>query len=401
MPGKTTISWTDKSWNPTVGCTRVSAGCDHCYAFTMHEKRRAALLGGTGAGLPKQYERPFDEMQLFPDRLEVPLRWKVPARIFVNSISDLFHPDVPDEFVAEVFAVMSVAHWHTFQVLTKRPRRMRMLLNSPYFESRVKHNAYLRINVERMMARGILPAFPTWPLRNVWLGVSVENEAAAYRLEYLVDTPAAVRFVSAEPLLGPLDLSGWITTSCPHHSAKAEGTKGDCWRCDGCGEVYCYESDPRGTISVGRGYPRQRRDVITPGRAGIDWVIVGGESGPGFRPMQMDWAEDIHRQCSDAGTAFWFKQDSGFTSGHQGRASDELWNAKAFPANHQQLVSQPVVQTTPYRRLTVYRLREDGTEATIYSCVYNNLGVELPPEVRGLMNQPGIRAEVKEVEPNT
>lgn len=181
MSDRSGIEWTDATWNPVTGCTQVSAGCDHCYALTFAERFR---------GVPgHHYEQGFD-MRLWPSRLELPLRWRRPRRIFVNSMSDLFHRDIPDDFIKRVFATMLQADWHVFQVLTKRPdRMMRLLQNASWWE----------------------------PVPHIWLGTSVELDRFQWRVDKLRQTPAALRFISAEPLLGPLpslDLDGisWVIT---------------------------------------------------------------------------------------------------------------------------------------------------------------------------------------------
>jgi protein gp37 len=231
MSAKTGIEWTDRTWNPLTGCTKVSPGCDHCYAKTMHER-----FNGPGS---------FDTVTLHPERLTQPLGWRKPARVFVNSMSDLFHKDAPDAYIESVFRTMSVGDQHTFQVLTKRPARMRALLSDPGFRDRV--NAAVK-----------------WPLRNVWLGVSVEDQKwADVRIPVLLDTPAAVRFLSCEPLLGPIDLR------------QATSTASESQRLDG---------------------------------GQIGWVIVGGESGRGARPMRADWALSLRDQCTAFDIPFLFKQ---------------------------------------------------------------------------------------------
>lgn len=241
MGDKTSIEWTDATWNPVTGCTKVSAGCDHCYAQTMHER-----FNGPGS---------FDTVTLHPERLSLPLRWRKPRRVFVNSMSDLFHQDVPDEHIAEVWAAMAHAYEHTFQVLTKRHARMRSLLNSDRFHL-LAADAYER--------RGgpFDAAGPGIMLPNVWLGVSVETQQwADARIPALLDAPAAVRFVSAEPLLGPVDLARWVPS-----------------------------------------------EFMAPAQRSLDWVIAGGESGPGARPMHPDWARSLRDQCVSAGVPFLFKQ---------------------------------------------------------------------------------------------
>lgn len=225
MADKTTIEWTDATWNPTTGCTQVSPGCDHCYALTLSERFR---------GVPGHYfENGFD-VQLRPDKLDQPLRWKRPRRIFVNSMSDLFHDDIPELYIASVFDVMAQASQHTFQLLTKRHGRMRSLLRRWIHEDGM-----------------VMPP-------NVWLGVSVENQQwADIRIPALLETPAARRFLSCEPLLGSVSLFA--------------NTKID-----------------TGTL--------------------VDWVIVGGESGRGARPMDIRWARGLRDECTAYGIPFHFKQ---------------------------------------------------------------------------------------------
>ncbi|MBI5283863.1 MAG: phage Gp37/Gp68 family protein [Chloroflexi bacterium] len=211
MADKSTIEWTEATWNPVTGCDKVSPGCAHCYAETFAERFR---------GVPGHpYEQGFD-LKLWPERLDLPIKWTRPRVIFVNSMSDLFHDDVPDDFIFAVFNTMRVASHHTFQVLTKRPERVVELSDQ-------------------------LP----WR-DNIWMGTSVENETFVKRIDALRCTSAKVRFLSCEPLLGPLALE----------------------------------------------------------LKGIDWVIVGGESGAHARPMRADWARDIRDQCYRAGVSFFFKQ---------------------------------------------------------------------------------------------
>jgi protein gp37 len=252
MAAKSNIEWTDATWGPTVGCTKVSAGCDHCYAETLVNR-----FAGSNSGFPNR----FDVMTIRGEAtLTLPLKWRKPKMVFVNSLSDPFHADVPDEFIAEVWAVMSLAPRHTFQILTKRHARMRSLTSSFLFR--------IMVNAARMR-RGypVLPDSPpngpSWPLRNVWLGVSVENQQwADIRIPALLDTPAAVRFLSCEPLLGPVEL--WLDIT---------------------------------RMPLGK----KRSELL-------HWVIVGGESGPGARPMHPDWARLLRDQCTAAGVPFLFKQ---------------------------------------------------------------------------------------------
>lgn len=217
------IEWTEATWNPVTGCDQISPGCAHCYAKTFAERWR---------GIPgHHYEQGFD-LRLWPERLEQPLRWRRPRAIFVNSMSDLFHEGIPDEFVEQVFAVMVEAEHHVFQILTKRPERLVELA-------------------------GDLP----WP-DNVWMGVTIENRRFIQRAELLREVPAAVRFISAEPLLGPLE--GLDLT-------------------------------------------------------GIDWLIAGGESGHRHRRVREEWLIDLRGRCAAGGTAFFFKQWGGRTPKAGGR----------------------------------------------------------------------------------
>jgi protein gp37 len=233
MAGPSKIEWTDATWNPVRGCTKVSPGCKHCYAETFAERFRGVL------GHP--YEQGFD-LRLVPDKLAEPLRWAKSSMIFVNSMSDLFHENVPSAYILAVAKVMHTANWHTYQVLTKRADRLHELLSST------------------------LRAQAT--LSHIWWGVSVEDRKHGIpRIEHLRAAPAAVRFLSIEPLLEDL------------------------------GEVNL---------------------------DGIHWVIVGGESGPGARPMQPSWVESLRDQCSDAGVPFFFKQWGGVQKKKTGRQLDGL-----------------------------------------------------------------------------
>jgi protein gp37 len=226
MADNSAIEWTEATWNPVTGCDKVSPGCAHCYAETFAERWR---------GIPGHpYEQGFD-LRLWPQRLEQPLKWKRPRMIFVNSMSDLFHEQIPESYVQDVFEVMGRAHWHTFQILTKRHERL----------------------VE------LAPSLP-WHA-NVWMGVSIENRRFVHRADYLREVPAAVRFISAEPLLGPLE----------------------------------------------------RLEL-----EGIDWLIAGGESGPKHRRCDAAWIRELRDRCADEGVAFFFKQWGGRTSKAKGRTLD-------------------------------------------------------------------------------
>ena len=222
------IEWTDETWNPVTGCTRVSPGCDNCYMFALYPRLKAMAVSG--------YEAAPDEVQLIPERLNVPLSWKKPRRVFVNSMADLFHPRVPFNFTYEMFSVMRQAaleRGHVFQVLTKRPGRA---------------VAWWQ-RYERDFPEG-------WPA-SVWIGTSVENQKYAPRLTVLARLPAPIRFVSAEPLLEPVDLTPWLDAGV------------------------------------------------------LQWVIVGGESGPRARPMDLSWVRDLRDQSTKAGVPFFLKQLGG------------------------------------------------------------------------------------------
>ncbi|HEX6813460.1 MAG TPA: phage Gp37/Gp68 family protein [Planctomycetota bacterium] len=237
MSDRSKIEWTDATWNPVRGCTKISPGCKHCYAATFAERWR---------GIPGHpYEHGFD-LRLVPDKLIDPILWARSRTVFVNSMSDLFQADIPDGYIESVFGVMHLADWYVYQVLTKRAQRMKTVLT-------------------RRRDQGHPPQ------QHVWLGVSVENKKHGLpRIEHLRETPAAIRFLSVEPLLedlGELDLDG------------------------------------------------------------IDWVIVGGESGPGARPMHADWVASVQQQCVDAGVPFFFKQWGGVQKSRFGRELEgRTWN---------------------------------------------------------------------------
>lgn len=235
MSDRSSIEWTESTWNPTTGCDRVSPGCDNCYALTLAKRLKAMGSEKYQADGNPATSGPGFKLTIHPDALDIPRTWKQPRVVFVDSMSDLLHPEVPFGFIESVFEVMSDTPQHTYQILTKRSKRL------------------LKIGAK-------LP----WP-SNVWMGVSVESERYAFRLDHLRAVDAAVRFVSAEPLLGPLpnlDLSG------------------------------------------------------------IDWLIVGGESGPNARPVDGSWVRDLRNQCSDGGVAFFFKQWGGPRPKARGRELD-------------------------------------------------------------------------------
>lgn len=231
MSTRSSIEWTESTWNPLTGCTKISPGCKHCYAERMAHRLQA--MGSAN------YRNGFT-LTLHEHVLEYPLRWKKPQMIFVNSMSDLFHEDVPLDFILRVFDVMRRSYWHIFQVLTKRSVRL------------------MELNTEI-----------DWP-PNVWMGVSVENQKYMYRIDHLRNTDAHIKFLSLEPLLGPL----------PHLDLT-----------------------------------------------GIHWVIVGGESGPGARPMEAEWVRSIRQQCQAESVPFFFKQWGGVHKKRNGRLLDDrIWD---------------------------------------------------------------------------
>jgi protein gp37 len=273
MSDKSAIEWTDATWNPIVGCSIVSPGCTNCYAMKMAARiQKMNRTGGSGSDYINHYDGTTQESKagavwtgkvaLAPDKLfQRPLSWQRGRRIFVNSMGDLFHESIPDEWVDQAFAMMAMAEWHTFQVLTKRAERMRDYLS----------------RAQRAGLNG------GKPLANVWVGVSCERQKEAdERIRLLEQTPAAVRFVSLEPLLGPIDLS-----RCGSHYT-------------GSGPLHLWK-----TGLPGNGGWRKQFSEPPPE---IDWVIVGGESGSNARPMNPEWARSLRDQSKAAGVAFFFKQ---------------------------------------------------------------------------------------------
>lgn len=296
MSDHSKIEWTDATWNPTRGCSLVSEGCRNCYA--MHWAHRFSGPGQPYHGLVTESGKWNGNMRLVRPMLTKPFSWKRPRRIFVNSMSDLFHEGVIWDWLDEVFAVMYACQWHTFQVLTKRPERMREYIALSRPINRIAHKAWwLLQRRDTEKAKIVSPEdiaadlFQCWPLPNVHLGVSIEDQATAdARIPHLVGTPAAVRFVSAEPLLGPVDLRLNSDAVPCNQYGIALGP---------CG-YYCGES-------VGHIDHRRNR---------IDGVIVGGESGPHARPMHPDWARSLRDQCQVGGAAFFFKQWGEWSPAH-------------------------------------------------------------------------------------
>lgn len=262
----TKIEWTDETWNPIVGCSVVSPGCKNCYAMRFaHRLQHHAIYEGltrpTKAGpvWTGKVRRAWFDNAKNPRALTKPLHWRKPRRVFVNSMSDLFHEDVPDEWLNQIFAVMALSSRHTFQVLTKRPERMRDYLTRLARSIEPLETAARNLGYSfEWQGHALLP----WPIKNIWLGTSVEDQKRAdERIPHLLDTPTAVRFLSIEPLLGPVNLP-WL-----------------------------------------------RHGLLDKNHYNIvNWVICGGESGPGARPMHPDWARSLRDQCAAASVPFFFKQ---------------------------------------------------------------------------------------------
>ncbi|RJO64977.1 MAG: phage Gp37/Gp68 family protein [Candidatus Omnitrophota bacterium] len=275
---KSKIEWTDVVWNPVTGCNKVSRGCKHCYAETIANRFWAKQYPQNADGSPRR----FTDVRLHPERLDEPLRLKTPRRVFVNSMSDLFHETVDRHFIADVWRVMEKTPQHVYQVLTKRSERMWHWVTGYALYDK--------------------------PLPNVWLGVSVENQQAAdERIPWLLQTPAAVRFVSCEPLLGSVDFS----------SIGSVGM-GQCLECAGAGETAGHYFSPDGVGVCGScGGSGEDSNAV------LDWVIVGGESGPGARPMHPDWARSLRDQCQAGGVPFFFKQWGEFGSTGTNLLTDE------------------------------------------------------------------------------
>lgn len=291
------IEWTGDTWNPIVGCTLASPGCTNCYAMSMAHRLGHNPATPHYAGTTRRVNGNTvwtGKLAMAPDHvLTAPLRRNKPTTYFVNSMGDLFHEDVPDDWIDRVFAVMALCPQHTFQVLTKRSARMREYIGRAHSEAGVSAiiDDDLREYVDPDRHLGIVDAYGSdeepiiylerWPLRNVWLGVSVEDQRRADdRIPDLLATPAAIRFISAEPLLGPVNLL--VTDDRGHDISALRG-------------IACDPTDPEGADE----YYRTGK---------LDWVITGGESGPGARPMHPDWARSLRDQCVAADVPFFFKQ---------------------------------------------------------------------------------------------
>ena len=314
MSGKSSIEWTECTWNPVRGCTRNSEGCRNCYAEAI-----AARFSGPGLpydGLAEMRDgkpRWTGKLEFSEAALLEPLRRRKPTVYFVNSMSDLFHEKMPDAWIDRVFAAMALCPQHTFQVLTKRANRMRAYLSDRKCEDRIGDAVMSVAPVGRDIRSATLSWTPRvghdfngrWPLPNVWLGTSCEDQPTAdARVPDLRDTPAAIRFVSAEPLLGPIDFRRWLMID---------------WQCSCCREFFTgrylsscpscrHEGGWTGSHAFnGRRQPKRPGFPIDRG-SGLDWIIVGGESGTNARIYREEWGAAIQRDCAAAGVAFFRKQ---------------------------------------------------------------------------------------------
>lgn len=285
MGDGTSIGWTEATWNALRGCTRVSPGCVHCYAEGV-----AGRFSGPGQpydGLAKMVTRPDGSkearwtgaVRFIDAHILDPIRWRRPRMVFVNSMSDVFHEDVPDEWIDKHFAVMALSAHHTFQLLTKRPERMREYLKAQRVGHWSEQAKALGLPASALQSGSVLP--------NVWVGTSVENqETADERIPILLDTPAAVRWISAEPLLGPIDLTRLRTKAMGGSAQLSDALTGK--------QAYLHE----GKVIPHPGHMASR----------LNWVVIGGESGHGARPFDLAWGRTIVEQCKAAGVAAFFKQ---------------------------------------------------------------------------------------------
>lgn len=315
MSDNTKIEWSGRTWNPIIGCDRISPGCDRCYAITQARIREAnpnPKVAESFAGTVHRTEAGPDwtgRVNLLHERLLQPLKWKKPETVFLNSLSDLLHKNVPDDFILQVFAVMAVTPRHTYQVLTKRHGRMRSLLGSPRFEADVRA---LTWSLDGHSARRV-----NWPLPNVHLGISAEHQRwLDIRLPALLATPAAVRWVSAEPLIGPL--SFWPEDHAGHERDDIGEFGGWTWTCLDCSGPE--DEEPRIPWKT---YDRSEG-------IGVDWVVAGGESGPGARRCELEWLRALRDECTAANVPFFAKQ-LGSVLGRELGAGSKGGDFDAFP----------------------------------------------------------------------
>lgn len=315
MSATSTIEWTDATWNPVVGCSVVSPGCTHCYAMKLAGGRLRNHSSRAGLTQPSKAGPVWTgKVRLWEPWLTQPFEWKTPRRIFVCAHGDLFHEDVPDDWIDKVFALMALTPQHTYQVLTKRAKRMRGYFEEPHpagnvraWQARVLEKIDELVPERTEASRAARDRVLAGPLANVWLGVSAEDQARAdERIPHLLATPAAKRFISAEPLLGAIDLAPWLSEEDGCGGCD-DGPPPRCGRDDIPREEQCptklavFETHEREV--EGQDHP----DVWVT-RTTLDWVIAGGESGLGARPSHPDWFRSLRDQCAAAGVPFFFKQ---------------------------------------------------------------------------------------------
>lgn len=279
------IEWTEETWNPVTGCTRASAGCDLCYAVTM-TRRLAAMGSEKYQGLINPGKSHFNGVVLeHLESLSQPLQRSRSTLYFVNSMSDLFHPGVSFGFIAAVFGAMAACPQHQFQVLTKRPGRAAQFFT--WLDGASGGQPVSYVTMQAHLLNDAVPNFglqTTWPLDNVWIGTSVEDDRVSHRIDLLRDVPASVRFLSCEPLIGAIDIRGRLH--------------------------------------------------------GIHWVIVGGESGHGARPMRYEWAQEIQDECNTAGVAFFFKQTGRVLASEWGIPNSKGSKAEEWPAEYRKIAQR-------------------------------------------------------------
>lgn len=370
MADGTHIEWTDATWNPITGCSIVSPGCTNCYAMRLAGTRLKHIPSRQGLTVDSKAGPVWNgQVRLNEQWLDQPLRWNRPRRIFVCAHGDLFAEGVPDEWIDRVFAVMALAPQHTFQVLTKRAARMRKYING--IQSKIPFLGRMPLERIHLEAAGHMEGDggfmdvlkqhgniyslyldAPWPLPNVWIGVSAERQQEAdERVPELMATPAAIRFVSAEPLLGSIDFRRLRVVDT---SASATYPMADALR----GSFYL---DPDHEAPFTRKLIEEERTRSRdPNGIGLDWIIVGGESGKGARPMHPDWVRSIRDQCANAGTAFFFKQWGNWSAVSQ--MSEEQIDACYPPfkerhpeATRHSLVDTHVLHTDGSRHNTVDR----------------------------------------------
>ncbi len=322
----TSIAWTDFTWNPVRGCSRVSEGCRHCYAERLAARNlpelRSPTTGKAFAQMTPTGPRWTGKVELIPSKLDEPLHWRRPRRVFVNSMSDLFHEALDFHDIAAVYGVMAMASRHTFQVLTKRPARRLAFMrwmgelvgpgNVPLANMKTLPLMGALIAADHRgvrPGRGVVAAAQvrSWPLSNVWEGVSVEDQATAdERIPLLLQTPAAVRWASYEPALAPVDFSRFLTAGDSDNlkrGSEHSRTDGDV---PAARVAAPQRQRPHRDKSTGHELSDQGAERLAVGN--LDWIVVGGESGPGARPFNLRWALSAEQQCRAAGVPFFCKQ---------------------------------------------------------------------------------------------